>query len=171
MTVKDVLTDTDAQEIIERVSEQTQGFVPDTADKVDWVLSKVADARAAAARIRENAEMMAREKEREADALLWQFGPSLQDFLRRETEGGKKKSVRLFHGVLGYRTKAASFEIDTDRALPWALEAAPGVLRIDKKALSDALALSDTGQVVCLGTGEVVTFASHVPAEEVFYVK
>ena len=57
-------------------------FVPTDAAGVDWVLGKIADARARAARIRENAERMARAEEREAEAMEWKFGGALQHFLR-----------------------------------------------------------------------------------------
>lgn len=140
---------------------QPEGFYPDTADKVDWVLSKIADARARAARIRENAELMAKEADRQAEGLLWQFGPALQDFARRELTG-KKKSIRLYHGVLGYRTKTASLTITNEpEARAWAEANCPTALRVDSRALAARL----------METGEVIDGAQLVPAEEVFYVK
>jgi len=136
-------------------------FVPDTADKVDWVLSKVADHRARAARIRENADKMAREADAEAESLLFLFGPALQDFARRELTG-KKKSIRLYHGVLGYRTKPAAVIITNEpEARAWAEANCPTALRVDSRILAARL----------LETGEVIDGAQLVPAEEVFYVK
>ncbi len=146
-------------------------FIPDTAEKVDWVLGKIADARAGAARIRENAEAMARDKEREAEHLLWLYGPALQEFTRKQTEGTKKKSVRLFHGVLGYRTKPAAFAFEDCAARAWASQNAPEALRLDRRALEAVLTISETGQAVVRDTGEVLTFATISPAEEVFYTK
>jgi len=138
-------------------------FVPDTADKVDWVPSKIADARARAARIRENAELMAKEADRQADGLEWQFGPALQAFARQELTG-KKKSIRLFHGVIGYRTKPAGVTVGNEgEAIVWAKANLPLAVteRLDKKALAEAL----------LSTGEAVDFAAFTAAEEVFYIK
>jgi len=142
-------------------AQDAEAFYPDTADKVDWVLSKIADARARAARIRENAELMAKEADRQAEGLLWQFGPALQDFARRELTG-KKKSIRLYHGVLGYRTKTASLTITNEpEARAWAEANCPTALRVDSRALAARL----------METGEVIDGAQLVPAEEVFYVK
>ncbi len=141
-----------------------EAFCPDTADKADWVLGKIADRRARAARIRENAERMARAEEREAEALEWRYGGALQTFLRTETDGGKRKSIRLFHGVIGYRTRPAGVSVtDPAAALAWAKDNLPAAVveALDRKALSDRLT----------ATGEALPFAALQPAEEVFYIK
>ena len=148
----------------EETEQAADGFTPDTAEKANWVLGLIADRRAAAARIRANAELMAREQDREADALEWRFGPALQAFVRKELEGGKKKSVRLYNGVLGYRTKPAGVSVtDEAAALVWAAESLPAAVRqvLDKKALTEAL----------LTSGEALPFARLVSEEEVFYIK
>ena len=142
----------------------TAAFVPTDAEGVDWVLGKMADARARAARIRENAELMARAEERKAEALEWKYGAALQSWLRAELEGGKKKSVRLYHGVVGYRTKPAGVTVtDPAAALSWAQENLPAAvtLTLDKKALAEAL----------LATGEALDFAKLNPAEDVFFIR
>lgn len=139
-------------------------FVPDSADKVDWVLGKIADARSRAARVRENMELIAREHEREAEHLEWRFGAALQTWLRAELEGGKKKSRRLPNGVLGYRTRPAAVHVtDPAAALAWARENVPGAVTesLDKKAMGDAL----------LANGQSVPFVDFQPAGDVFYIK
>ena len=159
LTVPDELDELD-----ENAEEAADTFTPDTAEKANWVLGKMADARARAARIRENAEMMARAEDREADALEWRFGPALQTFLRAEVAGGKRKSVRLYNGVLGYRQKPVALQVtDPAAALEWARVNLPVavVSSVDKKALAETL----------LTTGEAVDFARLLPAGEVFYIK
>ena len=139
-------------------------FVPSDAAGCDWVLKKCAAARAEAKLIRENAELMARECERRAEALEWKYGGALQTWLRAEIAGGKKKSVRLFHGVLGLRTKPAGVSVtDPAAALAWAQEFLPAAvtLTLDKRALAETL----------LETGEALDFAKLNPAEETFYIK
>jgi len=139
-------------------------FVPDTADKIDWVLGKIADARTRAARVRENMELIAREHEREAEHLEWKFGVALHSWLRTELEGSKKKSRRFSNGVLGYRTRPAAVTLtDPAAALCWARESLPGAIveTLDRKALTTAL----------METGAAVPFASFQPAEDVFYLK
>lgn len=139
-------------------------FVPTDAGGVDWVLGKMADARARAARIRENAELMARAEERKAEALEWKYGAALQAWLRAELAGGAKKSKRLFHGVVGLRTKPAGVNVtNAAAALSWAKEHLPAAVTegLDKKALAEVL----------LSSGESLSFAQLNPAEEVFYIK
>ena len=162
--VVDDTEDTNPEEVGGGEVDTAEAFLPDTAEKVDWVLGKMNAARAEAKLIRENAELMAREAERRAEALEWKYGANLQTWLRAELGEGKKKSVRLFHGVLGYRQKPAGVSVtDPAAALSWAQENLPAAvtLNLDKKALSDAL----------LTNGEAADFARLNPAEEVFYIK
>lgn len=155
----------DTQNEAEAAAESiTESFTPDTADKVNWVLGKIADRRARAARIRENAELMARSEEREADSLEWRFGPALQAFARQELEGSKRKSIRLYNGVIGFRLRPASVNVtEPGAALSWAKDNLPDAVTeaLDKRAFS----------AVLLATGEALPFAQLIPAEEVFYIK
>lgn len=139
-------------------------FIPTDAGGVDWVLSKIADARSRAARIRENAERMARAEERNAETLEWKYGAALQVWLKAELVGSDRKSKRLFHGVIGYRTKPAGAVVtDSAAALVWARENLPGAVveALDRKMLTARL----------LETGEALSGVILTPAEEVFYLK
>jgi hypothetical protein len=147
-------------------------FTPDTADKADWLIGKIADARQRAARVRENAEAIARQHEAEADGLLWQFGAALQEFARKETDRSKRRSVRLLNGQIGFRTKPAAFTVADDvAALVWVRENLPAVLRLDKRAFADVLAVTEEGNAVHGETGERLPFVAVMPAEDVFFVK
>ena len=161
----ETLTADEMDALIEDAPDVNPGaFVPTDAAGVEWVLGKIADARARAARIRENADRMARAEERQAEALEWRYGGALQHFLRGQIEGGKRKSIRLFNGALGYRTKPAGVCVtDPAAALAWAQENLPAAvtLHLDKKALSDRLT----------ATGEALPFAALQPSEEVFYIR
>lgn len=143
---------------------QTDAFIPDSEESVDWVLGKVADARSRAARLRENMEKMAREADREAEFFEWKYGAALQVWARAQLGEGRRRSVRLPNGVVGFRTKPAGVSVtDEARALAWAGENLPEavVQRLDKKALADAL----------LQTGEIIDGVVFTEAEETFYVK
>lgn len=144
-------------------TEPEAGFYPDTPEKVDWVLGQIADRRARAARLRENAEKRARQEEAEAAFFDWRYGVALRAFARQQLEGGRRKSLTLGHGTLGFRTKPAGVQVgDEGAAIAWAKENAPGAVveRLDKKTLAKAL----------LATGEAVDFAAFTPAEEVFFI-
>ena len=139
-------------------------FCPTDAGGVDWVLRKIAAARGEAKLLRENMEAMARACERRAEHLEWKYGGALQHFLEGETEGSKRKSVRLPHGVLGYRTRPAGVCLtDPGAALAWARENLPAAVTesLDRKALAARL----------LDTGEALPFAALTPPEETFYIK
>lgn len=144
--------------------ETPEVFTPDTAEKVDWVLGKIADHRARANRIRMNADTMAKQAEAEADALEWRFGPALQAFAREQLTGGKRKSLTLFHGTLGFRTVPAGVVVGNEAgALAWAKDNLPGAVveRLDKAALTKAL----------LSTGEAMDFAAFTPEDQRFFIK
>ncbi len=135
-------------------------------------LGKIDDARQRAARVRENAELIARQHEAESDGLLWQFGAALADFARRETEGTKRRSVRLLNGQIGFRTKPAAFTVADDAAaLVWVRENLPAVLRVDRRAFADVLAVTEEGNAVHGQTGERLAFVTVQPAEDVFFVR
>jgi len=139
-------------------------FCPADAGGVDWVLRKIAAARAEALLIRTNMELMARAEERKAEMLEWKYGGALQTWLEAELAGGKGKSKRLPHGVLGYRMKPAGVCLtDPAAALAWAKDNLPSAVTeaIDRKALAVRL----------LDTGEALPFVALQPAEEVFYIK
>lgn len=160
----EILDDAEAEALIADAPEPADVFCPDTAEKADWVLGKIADVRQRAARVRENAEKIARAYDAEAEALEWKFGPALQAWLTGELAGGTRKSKRLYNGVLGFRTKPAGVSVvNPAAALDWARVSCPAAVceTLDRKTLASAL----------LDTGEAVDFAAFTPAEEVFYIK
>jgi len=139
-------------------------FCPTDAGGVDWVLRKIAAARGEAKLLRENMEAMARACERQAEMLEWKYGGALQTWLEAELAGGKGKSKRLPHGVIGYRTKPAGVQVtDPAALLAWTKANFPAAVTeaLDRKALSARL----------LDTGEAADGARLSPAEEVFYIK
>ena len=141
-----------------------EAFTPNDAAGVDWVLGKAAAARGEARLIRENMELMARACERRAEHLEWKYGGAIQTYLRAELAGGKNKSKRLPHGVIGYRTRPAGVQVtDPAALLAWTKTNFPAAVTeaLDKKVLSAWL----------LDTGEAADGARLTPAEEVFYIK
>lgn len=139
-------------------------FQPRTASGVDWVLGAIADHKARAARIRANGEAMARAEDQEAAFLEMRYGAAIQEFVRKDIKGTRHKSVRLYHGVIGFRQKPAHVEIgDPAKALAHAKEYVPDAVveRLDRRVFDKAL----------LEAGEVVEFAALVPAADEFYIK
>ena len=161
-----------------------ESFTPDTPEKADWLLGRLADLRGRAARVRDNGEKMARELEHQAAFLEMRYGAALQDFARRELDGGRRKSLRLYNGVIGFRVNPARVVIagDTDAdaaaALDWARANLPDAVSVretlDRRAVlglvGERLQASAEG-VIDTATGEVLPFATVQPAEEKFYIK
>lgn len=156
-----------------------EGFYPDTAEKADWVLEKIADAKARASRIRENAEKMAKQAETEATFFEWKFGMALREFARKELETSRRKSLTLYHGSLGFRTTPARVSLAPEKpqealAVAWAKENLPEAVavqeRLNRAAFDDLVESTEAG-VVFVTTGEVLPWAQAVPAEEKFYIK
>lgn len=107
---------------------------------------------------------MARDADREAAFFEWKYGAALQTWARAQLGEGRKKSIRLPNGCLGFRTKPAGVSVtDEARALAWAGENLPAAIvqRLDKKALADAL----------LSTGEAIDGVVFTEAEETFFIK
>lgn len=141
-----------------------EAFTPRTAEEVDWVLGRIADHKRRAARIRANGEAMARAAEHEAAFLEMRFGAAIQEFVRKDIAGTRRKSTKLYNGVVGFRQKPAHVEIgDPAKALAHAKEHYPDAVveRLDRKTFDKAL----------LETGALVEFATLVPAADEFYVK
>jgi len=155
-----------------------EAFCPTDAAGVDWVLRKIAAARAEAKLLRENMEAMARACERRAEALEWKYGGPIQTYLRAELATGKgsSKSKRLPHGVIGYRPSPSRLRIAPGgeaAAVAWAKERSPEAVseRVDTAALRGRLQVNAAGQAVDAETGECMEWASVTPGEEVFYIR
>ena len=87
----------------------------------------------------------------------------MQTYLQAELAGGRDKSKRLPHGMIGYRTKPTGVCLTDPAAAPaWAKENLPAVTEaLDRKALATRL----------LETGEALPFVTLTLPEEVFYIK
>lgn len=141
-----------------------EAFTPRTASGVDWVLGAIADHKARAARIRANGEAMARAQDQEAAFLEMRYGAAIQEFVRNDIAGTRRKSTKLYNGVIGFKQRPAHVEIsDANKALAHAKEHVPEAVveRLDRRTFDKAL----------METGEVLDFAALVPAADEFYIK
>jgi len=135
----------------------------------NWVIRKITEARAYAQRCEAWAERERRRAQRDEAFFLFRYGPQLRDYLRQKLteQGGKRKSVVLPAGILGYRTQTAKLVIDhEDTVMAWAKAHCPGLIetleRLSKSALNAHFE----------NTGELPPAGAHVePAFEKLYVK
>lgn len=89
----------------------------------NWLVRRIMDSRQYAARVKEWAEAELRRAAREEHTLLFLFGRQLESWTKSEIEKlrGKKKSLNLPAGCVGFRTLPARIVVDDEaRVLAWA---------------------------------------------------
>ncbi|MCE9554589.1 MAG: host-nuclease inhibitor Gam family protein [Planctomycetes bacterium] len=166
-------------EIVETAIEQGQdaeeeptvpaGFSISDESSANWMIRKIVEARTYGRRVAEWAEKEQARACREEQRFLYLFGGQLIDWLRRKIaeQGGRRKSVNLPAGILGFRKENAKLVIDDEGlVVAWAKEHHPELVciieRISKSKLNDHFDR----------TGEIPEQGLHIePQKEKFYVK
>lgn len=146
-----------------------QGFSVDCQDHANWVVRKISEARAYAERVKQWADREAARAAREEETLLFLFGRQLEAWTEQQIEqlGGKRKSVPLPAGTVGFRSTQSKIVIDDEGlVLSWAkancTQAVTVVERLSKSVFNEFVEK----------TGEVPDSGVHVePAAERFFVK
>jgi phage host-nuclease inhibitor protein Gam len=147
-----------------------------------WLVGKLVGCDEAIARIKVHAEILIREHEQSRERLMHRFGHELEAWAQEERArtGGRRKSVRLLTGVVGWRAGAAKIVIgDEKAALSWAKENLPQAVVVEERFVKSAFneryaASSDGTALIDKATGELVEpleFCCPVAAAEVFYCK
>ncbi len=163
----------------------------------NWVMRKIQEARAYAARVEEWAEAEKRRAQREEDFFMLRFGDELQRFAERTIAGLKgRKSISLPAGRLGFRQEQGRLRVvDEPVLLDWARAHTPSAitveLRIDgcleaqleqwlsktaPEYLEDAPALRRQVSKTAINehfkeTGEIPEGVEYDPGSTKFYVK
>lgn len=133
-----------------------QGFSIDSADAANWLVRKIANARQYALSVKAWAERELRRAEREEHVLMYLYGRQLETWVRNEInkKDGKRKSMPLPAGTVGFRTVGPRVVIDDEPAvLAWAKEHLPiavtFVERLSKTAINEMA--EATGEIPCAG--------------------
>lgn len=143
------LIDENGEVVVETVDET---FAVDSAEKVDWVLSKLAaldaDVEAVdnsamvrqARAILENAGKLKADIERRRASLRWRFGPELEAFAKANAPKGKKSWQSLVGFVKWAKVSAAVRVESPEAAIKWATEKHSEALRFtfDLNGIEDA---------------------------------
>jgi hypothetical protein len=156
----------------ERIVDSVQ--LPDAFSVCDdgsanWVIRQIIERRAYAKRCAEWCEHEQSRARQEEEFFLHRFGQQLLDFARQKiaTQGGRRKSVNLPAGVIGFRHEGPKLMIDDEAAvIVWAKEHNPQVIKIVEQLSKSALNqhLEETGEVP--GVGVRIE-----PAREKFYIR
>lgn len=112
-------------------------FVVDDAQKASWVVRKVVEARTYAQRVQAWCERELRRAEREEAWLLRRFEPELASWTRAELQrqGGRKRSLNLPGGSVGFRLQPPKVEIiDEQTLIGWCRSHMPIALKVTVEA-------------------------------------
>jgi hypothetical protein len=138
-------------------------------NSANWLVKKIVGARQYALRVKEWSEKEQRRAEREEHALLFMFGRQLEGWTKDEVAKlrGRRKSLNLPAGQIGFRRVNAKLVIDDDkRVLAWAKLNCPQAVVVVEKLGKSALDsfFSETGVIPIDG-------ARLDPEEERFFIR
>ena len=115
--------------------------------------------------------MMSAIKARRA-GLSWKYGNVFESIVKRMimNQGGKKKSVDLFNGKAGYRSKKATIRIVDEAAFMSWFDAQPADIQAELEPCFDRKVARKTPITdYCNVTGDMPDGIDYVPAHEGFY--
>lgn len=134
----------------------------------NWLVRKVVEADAHIARVKEQADREIRRTQHERDFLMLRYGRQLESWARLELANhkGRRKSVNLLSGTVGFRSHGEKLIVDDEsKLLKWAEKncraAVVVVHKIAKTAINNHFDRN----------GELPSGMHLEPPKEVFFVK
>jgi hypothetical protein len=118
-----------------------QGFSIDNADRANWLVRRIIEARAYADRVRTWSAREERRAKRDEQRLMYLFGRQLEIWTSQElvANGDKRKSIRLPAGTVGFNRIGPKLVIEDRSAVTdWAREHLPEAI-ITKEHLSKSV--------------------------------
>jgi phage host-nuclease inhibitor protein Gam len=112
------------------------GFVIDDQTSANWLVRKIAEARRYAERVKEWAQREQRRAEREEQTLLFLFGHQIEAWTLDQIAAlkGRRKSVNLPAGVVGFRKAQPTLRVDDEMAvIRWAKVSCPSAIVVVEK--------------------------------------
>jgi phage host-nuclease inhibitor protein Gam len=135
----------------------------------NWLVRRVQSARQYAQRVKEWSEHEMRRAEREETTLMFLFGRQIERWTKTEVSKlkGKRKSINLPSGAVGFRTLASRLVIDDETVvLKWAKFHLPSAVVITEK-LSKSVVNEHAEKV-----GEIPDSGVHIePSSEKFFIR
>jgi hypothetical protein len=139
-----------------------QGFCIDNADRANWLVRRIIEARAYADRVRTWSAREERRAKRDEQRLLYLFGRQLETWVSQElaNSGGKRKSINLPAGSVGFRRIRPKLVIEDRTAVTdWAREHLPKAI-VTKEHLSKQVINTQFAQ-----TGEIPDIGAKIEPE------
>jgi hypothetical protein len=162
-------TGVDAEVDIEVLKTVPEAFAIDSEEHANWLVQKVTAARQYAERVKKWAEQELRRAEREEETLMFLFGRQIETWAKSEigNQNGRRKSLALPAGTLGYRKLAAKLVIDDEElVLEWAKKNCEVAIVITERLSKSVL------DEFFKKTGAIPDQGAHIDPEiERFYIK
>ncbi len=132
--------------------EPADGFHIDNDEKANWLVKKIVGTYVMEERAQQWSEKEKRRACREREFFFRRFGNELEQWLQQklQAENGRRKSIALPAGVVGYRTESARMQIiDEAKLLDWCRRALPDAVKVSETVLRSAVAdhIRATGEV------------------------
>jgi len=148
---------------------EPESFAVNDARQANWLVRRIVESRQYREHVQEWAAQELKRAEADEARLMYMFGSQLRAWASAEIEGhgGRRKSVALPAGTVGFRTAPVKLIVDDEKSVvAWAKTHHPEMVvvveQVAKSALNDLLAQ----------TGEIPEAGVHIePAMEKFFVK
>jgi hypothetical protein len=113
-----------------------ESFAVTDEASANWVVRKIIGARAYARHVKEWARRELRRAEREEEFFLHAYGRQLEDWAQAQIAQGRRKSIKLPAGTVGYRADPPRLDVLDDRKLiEWCRSSLPTALKIETHIL------------------------------------
>jgi hypothetical protein len=145
-----------------------EGFSVRDERSANWVVRKIVEARQYIRRVEEWAARETRRAQADEKFLLHRFGPQLEDWTRGrlEAESGRRKSISLPSGTLGFRSEPLKLMVsDEDELLRWCRVHLPAAIATVQHVLRNVV------KEHIVATGELPHGAEPTDGGEKFYIK
>ena len=170
-----------------------EAFHIDSARTANWLVRKVVERRRYRDQVKAWADAEIRRAEREEQHLLQHYGGQLEAWLRRalEERGGRRRSINLPAGMIGFRAEPARLVVnDQEALLEWCRSHLPDAVQVRIEVIGqDAIRMetwakghcADARQCVAIGkavvngyfadSGEVPPGTDVIPRQNILTVK
>jgi phage host-nuclease inhibitor protein Gam len=159
----------DAETDVEVLKSVPAGFAIDCEEHANWLVKKVVAARQYVERVKQWAEQEQRRAAREEQTLLFLFGRQIEAWVDSEIAKlkGKRKSINLPAGAVGFRLVRAQLVVDDEAAvLAWAKSNVPDAVVVVERLRKSVI------NEYAEKAGVIPDEGVHIePATERFYIK
>tara|TARA_R100000458_G_C8275771_1_gene250932 strand:+ start:1612 stop:2223 length:612 start_codon:yes stop_codon:yes gene_type:complete len=150
----------------------SSGDMPEEHWLPEFYMKKHEDLKQLEARIKEQSKRMLNAIKARRAGLSWKFGRLFENIVQRMIldQGGKKKSVDLFNGRAGYRSKKASIKVVDEAAfLDW-FDRQPADIQAEVEPCLDRKVARKTPITEYIAAcGDIPDGIEHIESHESFY--